>query len=100
MRPGWYVVSMTATFRPEAAAGLDETYELLVDGDAFVLHVHDGAVDIVPPRAADLVVTTDLDAFVGLLAGQVPAGDPRIAIDGEPEQLDRLLEIFRWPSTM
>jgi DNA-binding HxlR family transcriptional regulator len=100
MRPGWYVVSMTATFRPDAAAGLDETYELRVDDDAFALHVHDGTVDIVPPVRADLVLTTDLEGFVGLLAGHVAPDDPRIAIEGEPEQLDRLLEIFRWPSTM
>ena len=100
MRPGWYVVSMTATFRPELAESVDETYELRVDGDAFALHVHDGAVDIVPPGQADLVVTTDLESFVGLLAGHVAPDDPRIAIEGKPEQLARLLELFRWPSTM
>jgi DNA-binding HxlR family transcriptional regulator len=99
MRPGWYVVSMTATFRPEAAAGLEATYELRIDGEAFALRIQDAKVDVVPPGRADLVVTTDLEAFVALLAGQIAPEDPRIEIEGDPEDLRQLVEIFRWPAT-
>jgi len=68
--PGWFFVSIRATFRPEAAAKLRESYEFRIDGAAFHALVDRGRARTGQGPAADpdLVVTTDLDSFIGLLS--------------------------------
>jgi DNA-binding HxlR family transcriptional regulator len=104
LRAGWYVVSMLATARTELAEGVDRTYELRVDGDVFRVRLRGGAVDAGPPGPddPDLTVTTALESFLALLAGEL---DPSEALDrdlveleGDPQELHRFVAIFRWPA--
>jgi DNA-binding HxlR family transcriptional regulator len=101
--PGWFFVSIRATFRPELATAIRETYEFRIDGVPFHARVDDGHAHTSQGHASDpaLVVTTDLDSFIALLSQQlspsraVAAG--RVRIEGEEAALERFVEIFAWP---
>jgi len=74
-RAGWYVLSMLATFRPELAAQLDETFELRVDDDVFEILVASGkvAAEQVPAaRSPDSTLALDVEGLIGLLAARCP----------------------------
>ena len=100
---GWFFVSIRATFRPERAAGVRESYEFRIDGKPFSVRVSDGDARTAQgaPEDPDLVTTTDLDSFVALLAGELEPEDAvtsgRVAIEGDPAALRRFVEIFAWP---
>src|SRR5438132_9717908 len=46
-RPRWGAAGLGIIFRPEAAAGVHETYEVRIDGDVFSVRVDYGALEIV-----------------------------------------------------
>lgn len=102
--PGWFFVSIRATFRPEAAAELRESYEFQIDGVPFHARVHEGRAWTSQGHATDpdLVVTTDLDSFIGLLSRDLDPGEAvaggSVALEGDPTALDRFVEIFAWPA--
>ncbi|GAA1886899.1 hypothetical protein GCM10009837_05660 [Streptomyces durmitorensis] len=100
-RLSWVLGCLRASFRPEEAIGVRETYEFRVDGDAFHLRVDDGALDIRNGSATDpaCVITTDLGTFMAVgarlvdiqdaaarglaeLEGELPAAARAIAIVG------------------
>jgi DNA-binding HxlR family transcriptional regulator/putative sterol carrier protein len=101
--PGWFFVSIRATFRPELARDLRETYEFRIDGVPFEARVDRGRARTRQGHATDpdLVVTTDLDTFLGLLSQQlsprqaVAAGN--VGVEGDESALDRFVELFAWP---
>lgn len=104
LRPGWYVVSMLATFRPELADGLDVTFELRIEQEVFRIRVRDGTATITE-TAGDgpaLVLACSLACFLALLAGELDplealeAGE--IEIEGSREVLAHFHELFRWPA--
>jgi DNA-binding HxlR family transcriptional regulator/putative sterol carrier protein len=102
--PGWFFVSIRATFRPEAAADLRESYEFRIDGAPFHARVARGRAWTSQGHAddPDVVVTTDLDSFIGLLSQELSPGEAaasgRIRLDGDEAALARFVEIFAWPS--
>jgi DNA-binding HxlR family transcriptional regulator/putative sterol carrier protein len=102
--PGWFFVSIRATFRPELATELRETYEFRIDGVPFHARVDAGRAHTSQGHASapDLVVTTGLDSFIALLSQQLSPGQAvatgRVQIDGEEAALERFVEIFAWPS--
>ncbi|MGW5737695.1 MULTISPECIES: winged helix-turn-helix transcriptional regulator [Streptomyces] len=67
-RLSWVLGCLRASFRPELAGGVRETYEIRVDGDTFHLRVDDGVLDIRNGSAADPVctITTDLGSFLAI----------------------------------
>ncbi|GAA3120537.1 winged helix-turn-helix transcriptional regulator [Streptomyces rectiviolaceus] len=100
-RLNWVLGCLRASFRPEEASGVRETYEIRVDGDAFHLRVDDGVLDIRNGGAPDpaCVITTDLGTFLAIgarlvdiqdvvarglaqLEGELPAAARAIAILG------------------
>lgn len=101
-RAGWYVVSMLATFKPDLAAGLDADYELRIDRDHFAVHVADGQVTLGPAPTArpTLVVSTDLDTLLALLAGSLTPtaalDDGRATIQGDQTTFEQFIRIFAW----
>jgi DNA-binding HxlR family transcriptional regulator/putative sterol carrier protein len=101
--PGWFFVSIRATFRPELAAELRETYEFRIDGNAFNARVDRGRARTSegPADDPDLVVTTDLDSFLGLLSQQLSPNEAvasaRVRLEGDESALERFVELFAWP---
>ena len=104
-RPVWAVQAMKATFRPEAARGVRETYEFRVGEDVFHVRVEDGASE---PRygaawSPDLIVTTDADTFLALVSGELEPEEASrsgvFEVEGDPEALIRCREIFGLPIT-
>ena len=104
MRPGWYVVSMLATFRAEAAEGVDAVYELRVDGERFRVRVRDGEATIGDSDAgrSATVIACDLPAFLELLSGDLsPVAalqSGRVEVDGDRDELVRFHAMFGWPA--
>ena len=103
LRPGWFFVSLRATFRPELAAELDESYEFRIDGEAFHAAVHRGRVSSGqgPATAPAMVVSTDLETFIALLARRLEPSEALatsdVEIEGDPAALGRFVGIFAWP---
>lgn len=96
------VLALRSTFRPEAARKLKAGYELRLGGMVLHARVEDGALeaDEGPLADADLVIETE-HALHPLLTGQL---SPREAIEsgsvritGEPELLERFVEVFQIP---
>jgi DNA-binding HxlR family transcriptional regulator/putative sterol carrier protein len=103
--PGWFFVSIRATFRPEAAADVRETYDFLIDGAPFHARVDSGRAWTGQGHAEhpDVVVTTDLDAFIGLLSQELSPRDGvasgKIRVTGNESALERFVELFAWPAS-
>src|SRR5207244_9310393 len=68
LRLSWALGAMQGRFRPEAARGVTESYELRVDDDVFHARIENGRLDLKAEAALDpdLVVQTDLATFVAL----------------------------------
>ncbi len=102
MRPGWYVVSMLATFKPELAGRLEAAYELRIEGQVFHLAVRDGQATLAQAAGEpSLVVISDLHSFLGLLAGTHSAADALqhglVQIHGDPTTFQNFVRLFQWP---
>lgn len=65
--------ALLAYHDPAAAAGIDERYELHVDGEVFTIDAHASTVEPVPEP--DLVVTTPARAFIDLRQRRVELVD-------------------------
>jgi DNA-binding HxlR family transcriptional regulator/putative sterol carrier protein len=103
-RPVWAAQAMKATFRPEAARWVRETYEFRVGGDVFHVRVDDGVSEpeYGPAFEPDLVIQTDSDTFLSLVSGVLEMPDAiatgRLEVQGDPESLTRAGEIFGLPT--
>ncbi|MEU7580849.1 winged helix-turn-helix transcriptional regulator [Streptomyces sp. NPDC041068] len=76
-RLSWMLGCLRASFRPEQARGVRETYEFRVDDSTFHLRVDDGTLDIRHGGAADAVctLTTDLGTLLAVGARLVDVED-------------------------
>lgn len=105
MQPGWFFVSIRATFRPQLAARLRESYEFRIAGETFHVVIDEGRLSVGQGAAAApaVVVTTDLETFVALLAQRLDPADAVAAgvveVEGAAAALLRFVEIFAWPVT-
>jgi DNA-binding HxlR family transcriptional regulator len=87
------LLGLEVAFHPDAAAGLDETYDIEVDGNRVAVRVHDGTVDVTPAanEHASVSIVTDRQGFIDLARGH--ASD-RVRIEGDADALDRLRRVF------
>jgi DNA-binding HxlR family transcriptional regulator len=88
------LLGFEVAFHPDAAVGLDETYELEVDGERVAVRVHDGTVDVVSGaagEAATVRIITDRQGFMELARGKVGG---RVRVEGDGDALVRLQRIF------
>jgi DNA-binding HxlR family transcriptional regulator len=103
--PGWAVIALAATFHPEEAAGVRESYEFRVEDEVFHARVEDGHVDSVhgPAWEPAVTVTSDRDTFRALASGglslEEAARTHMISVDGDRRALRRFERIFRRPAT-
>lgn len=98
--PGWGALAMRATFRPELASGVNETYQMVIDGDAFNVTVTGGGVLTAQGWAADpaFTLTTDVRTFLAIAAGQANPLDVIVSgvarVEGNIAAAIRCIEIF------
>jgi putative sterol carrier protein len=87
MRPEWCALALRSRFRPEAAAGVNEVYQLVIDQMPFVARVTSGELEMGSGRAGAPQVSLECDTVTAaeLASGRVDAesaerrGDLRIA---------------------
>ena len=94
-RPGWAVLAMRFTFRPERARGLDESYEYRVDGEVFYARIRNGSIETgqgPPPGRPDMTLTTDGRTFLGLASGRI---EPAAAVRSGSARLEGPLELLK-----
>jgi DNA-binding HxlR family transcriptional regulator len=102
-KPVWAVQAIKAASRPEAARWVRETYEFRVGEDVFHVRVDDGVSEpqYGPAFEPDLVVRTDPDTFLSLVSDRLEPTDAmemgRLDVEGAPDALARLAEIFGVP---
>jgi DNA-binding HxlR family transcriptional regulator len=88
------LLGFEAAFHAEAAAGVDETYDIEVDGERVAVEVRDGTLNVSPGGAADrarLRISTDREGFMDLARGDT---DARLRVEGDPDVLTRFRRIF------
>ncbi len=98
--PSAYFVAMRASFKPDLAAALKETYEFRVDGRVFEVRVDNGSCTTSEGRTSnpDVVLTMDVQALNALLLeGLSPSeaiASERVTVHGDPQALTRLVRMF------
>ena len=94
------VLALTATFQPDAARGLDASYELHVGPVVVHARIHNGRLEAAegPLPGADLVLDPG-PALKALMAGDIAPEEARqsgmIRATGKQDLLARFVEIFR-----
>lgn len=103
LRPGWGVLAMRSTFKPEAAVGVREIYEFRIDDDIFQLRVDNGRLETHQGAVgqADLVISTDVETLMAMGARQISpmeaAAQGKAVVKGSEEAALRCVEIFGFP---
>jgi DNA-binding HxlR family transcriptional regulator/putative sterol carrier protein len=98
-----YMLAIRAMFRPEAATGLDKTYELRIGQQVFGVRVADGGCTTGEgqPAHADAILTLDVSTLGALLHGEIAPEEAlasgRARVQGDPEALARFVEVFTFP---
>jgi DNA-binding HxlR family transcriptional regulator len=102
--PGWGLLALRASFRPDRATGLRGAYEFRIDGEVFHLVLKGRRADMSAGPAArpDLVVTVDAGTFLELGLGELDPEEAvrtgRAELVGEPARFARLYDAFRFPA--
>lgn len=100
-RPAWAVMALRSLFEPEATAGLRETYEFRIDGEAFHLRIDGGAVEARqgPAEAPDLTVYGEAHTFLALASGRLEPKEAlesgEIQLHGNPDAQARCLKTLK-----
>jgi hypothetical protein len=98
-RARWLMLVMEARFDPDAAAGVNESYQLQVEDDEPVYFtVQDGRGEGHPGTVEDAAVsvTADAETLVALANGALSIADAigrGARIDGAPDAIQRMLAI-------
>lgn len=98
--PGWGPAAMRATFQPDAARGVRETYEMHIGEEVFHMAVDDGTLHAAPGPAEepDFVMTADVVTFMAIGAGQLNPMEALMSgqadMKGDVEAALRCLAIF------
>jgi DNA-binding HxlR family transcriptional regulator len=102
--PGSTVLEIKSIFRPEAARGLEETYELHIGAEVIQVRVKDDAVEAQqgPIEHPDATIhTTDMKSYLALLTHQMSPEEALskglVRIEGDAGALGRFLDLFGLP---
>jgi DNA-binding HxlR family transcriptional regulator/putative sterol carrier protein len=99
-RPRWSAVGMAGLADREAAMGVSETYEYLVDDSAFHFTVDDGSIQLHDGRAPDpaVVVTTDEETWTDIGSGRISFSSAlatrAVTVTGDARAAERMRKIF------
>lgn len=103
---GSYALTLKTFFRPERACGVDDRYELRVDGEVLRVSIQEGEIDVRQGEApgADMVLHADMPTYLGLLRGQIDVDDAlaqgAVRIEGDAEALRRFLDLCGLPPSV
>lgn len=96
----WLPMALRIRFRPDRAVGVHETYEYVVDGEAFEVRVDGAELTVTRGPAADpaFSLTTDAAALAELAAGTLTPAQAldsgRWRLRGSEASLARSFELF------
>jgi DNA-binding HxlR family transcriptional regulator len=99
-RPEWLAIAMQASYRPDAAVELRESYELRIDETVLHVRVEDGAARIREEEAdaPAVIARTNAGTFLSLLFGHLAPADTvsggQVQITGDPAAFERCIETF------
>jgi DNA-binding HxlR family transcriptional regulator len=99
-RPAWLGLAMLAAFRPEAAAGLSETYEFRIDDEVLHARIEGGALEVRQGSSdePDLTFISDARTLRKVLAMQLTLPDAvakgNAHTEGDPSALVRCARLF------
>ncbi|MBE1603373.1 winged helix-turn-helix transcriptional regulator [Actinopolymorpha pittospori] len=88
------VLGLEAAFHAAAAVGVDETYDIEVDGQRVAVRVRNGTLTVLPGGTGDRAsvrINTDREGFMSLARSD---SGTRPRIDGDPDALARFQRIF------
>lgn len=93
-------LALRGAFRPDAAAGLTRTYELVLDGRPLTISVEDGRLSITAEAsAADASLATTPALLVELVFGRLRVEDAiaagQLGVTGSKTEARRFFQIFR-----
>lgn len=103
LMPASLMLAMQANFRSETAQDVHIACEFRLGDEIFSARIADGRAQFSAGASEqpDVVVETDPDSLIALLAGAVTADEAAAAgsasIDGDPADVSRMLELFRFP---
>jgi alkyl sulfatase BDS1-like metallo-beta-lactamase superfamily hydrolase len=103
-RARWLILAMEARFNPEAAAGVNESYQLQVDdGEPVHFTVEDGRgqARAGSTREPAVSVKADAETLLALANGAITIPDATAKgaqIEGAPDAIQRMLEILPAPA--
>lgn len=99
-RARWAALAMATFADREAAQGVRETYQYLVDEVAFHFIVDDGSIELREGQADDpaVVLTTDEQTWAEIAGGNIPASEAAargaLTVTGNRQAAKRLGKIF------
>jgi hypothetical protein len=101
-RLGWLVLALEQRFDPQAARGVDLTWELRVGDEVLHVNVRDGTVQTLQGPAPDpeVVLEADRDVFLAWGTGQLDDDQALAAglrVTPSPEALQQLRRLFPTP---
>jgi DNA-binding HxlR family transcriptional regulator len=93
--------AVTPWFDGEAAAGIDEVYRLVIDGEEFTLASVRGGTRVATSREPDLVVTAPARTILSARHGETTLADAiaagAVKIEGSKRALRNFQRVFRLP---
>jgi DNA-binding HxlR family transcriptional regulator/putative sterol carrier protein len=99
-RARWPAVAMAGLADREAARGVSETYQYLVDGAAFHFIVDDGSIELRDGRVENpaVTLTTDEETWANLASGEIGTSSATatgaLSVAGAPQAIERLRKMF------
>jgi len=102
MLPRAYFVAMRGTFVPEAAAGIDETYEIRIQDLVFEVRIGRGRLSTRegPASHPDAVMTMAVETLNALLfralTPEAALASGRVQIQGDPQALSRFVGVLEF----
>jgi DNA-binding HxlR family transcriptional regulator len=101
---GSYALTLKTFFQAERAKGINETYELHIDGEVLQVRIKEGEIGVRQGEAleADMILHADMLTYLGLLRGQMQPDEALskdlFRIEGDPDALDRFLDLCGVPA--
>ena len=98
--PRWAGIGMSALADRDAAVGVHETYQFVVDGTAFHFVIDDGTIEVHDGKADDPAVTWTVDEeswariVTGTLTADAAIDSGALIVKGDSRAVRRLRKIF------